>query len=222
MPTLKSRYQTILNSLAGRAHLIAVSKTYSIEKIHALYELGQRHFGENRVQELLEKSQMLAHSCPDICWHMIGPLQSNKLNQLLKVENLYAIHSIDRVELLDLLAKKKLQTSQTINLFIQINTSHEEQKHGFSTQENLSPVLAKCQGMTGIKLAGFMTMATYRTDDKAVEARRCFAELKQLAIKYAANFDHPVELSMGMSDDYLYALENGSNWVRVGSAIFKD
>lgn len=222
MQTFKSRFHCIQNSLAGRAQLVAVSKTYPVEKIHALYELGQRHFGENRVQELMDKSQMLSHTCPDICWHMIGPLQSNKLNQLLKVENLYAIHSIDRVELLDILEKKKLQRSTPVKLFIQINTSQEEQKHGFSPQENLVSVIEKCRSISGGSMAGFMTMATYRTEDKGGEARRCFAQLQQLAAQYAPFFDYTLELSMGMSDDYQYALEFGTNWVRIGSALFRD
>jgi len=208
--------------LAGRAQLVAVSKTYPVEKIHALYELGQRHFGENRVQELLDKSQMLAHTCPEICWHMIGPLQTNKINQLFKVENLYAIHSIDRIELLDMIEKKKLQRSSLVKIFIQINTSQEEQKHGFSPHDNLVSVIEKCNSISGIRMDGFMTMATYRTEDKAGEARRCFAQLQNLAAQYAQFVDHPLELSMGMSDDYQFALEFGTNWVRIGSAIFRD
>jgi pyridoxal phosphate enzyme (YggS family) len=222
MSTLKSRYHSILQNLSGRAQLIAVSKTYSIEKIHSLYELGQRHFGENRVQELMEKSQMLARTCPEICWHMIGPLQSNKINQLFKVENLYAIHSVDRLELIESIEKKKLQNSRPIKIFIQINTSHEEQKHGFSGLDNLAFVIETCKKITGIKLVGFMTMATYRTEDKAGEARRCFADLKQLALKFQPINEYPLELSMGMSDDYQYALEYGTDWVRIGSAIFRD
>ncbi|MBL7664350.1 MAG: YggS family pyridoxal phosphate-dependent enzyme [Bacteriovoracaceae bacterium] len=214
MPSQKSRKQElaanlekILNELVS-AQLIAVSKNYPISDIQILYELGQRDFGENRVQELSEKAQELKVVCPDIRWHFIGKLQSNKLNQLAKVSNLVAIHSIDSLSLL-----QKIQTKielKNLLLFLQVKTSDEAEKQGFENLEELKTAA------NDYAIFGLMTMGKIRTEDLAKDAVECFQKCRSIRNK----IDKDLKLSMGMSQDYLIAQECESDYVRVGSSLF--
>jgi pyridoxal phosphate enzyme (YggS family) len=219
--TLARNRAGVLVELKGsKAQLLVVSKTQKLDDIRSLYLSGQRDFGENRVQELEEKAHTLS-DLKDICWHFIGHLQSNKLNKLVKIPNLVAIHSIDSFSLLEKV--KSAFKENKVGLFLQVNTSREDEKSGF---ENLSEISKACirltDGKTAVFLQGLMTMATIRTEAPEAEALRCFSELRDYRDKLQQNLGlKRLELSMGMSGDYLIARDQGSDWVRVGSKIFK-
>lgn len=214
--------QSIKNELQGScSQLLVVSKTQSIDDIRALYLAGQRHFGENRVQELAEKDEALK-DLVDLCWHLIGPLQSNKINKLKTIHRLVAIHSVDSLSLTTKLLSAFATHPQRLGLFLQVNTSGESEKSGFESEAELRESAKKLTTITSpVFLQGLMTMGTIRTEDVHGEAHRCFKELLVLRDKIQENLKlKKLELSMGMSGDYLIAREYGSDWVRVGSKIF--
>lgn len=214
---LQNNLQNILDKLKGgyNAHLIAVSKTKPSSDIALLYELGQRDFGENKVQELLEKSNELNKSCPEINWHFIGNLQSNKINMLLKVKNLKSIHSVDSIKLLEKLISKKVD--HKIGIFLQVNTSGEEEKSGFEELSELQRAVELIKTSDSFYFQGLMTIGKIRTENFFEDAKKSFSKLVEL--KNQLN-DSNIQLSMGMSADFELALQYGSNWVRVGSSIF--
>ncbi len=210
-------YKKVLQDFGPNQNLLIVSKTRTIDEIKAYYELGHRHFGENRVQELLMKSEQLKEMCPDICWHMIGHLQSNKIKDLYKVDTLYAIHSVDSLSLVEQLIKYADRLNHEVRVFLQYNTSREEEKSGFEKIEELKMSMNLLQNSKKLKVQGLMTMGALRVEDQMVSARRCFEELAQIK----ANLDPTLELSMGMSQDYHIALECGSSWLRLGTMMFE-
>jgi pyridoxal phosphate enzyme (YggS family) len=197
--------------------LVAVSKTRSLEEIMALYDEGQRVFGENRVQELTEKQKLLPE---DIEWHLIGHLQSNKLKYIAHFVD--TIHSIDSFKLLAEVEKQAQSKNRDINVLLQLKIADEDTKFGFDVKtilENLSPSLANLERA---KIVGVMGMATF-TDDKQ-QVRNEFKTLKSHFEKIKSNFfpndDNFKEISMGMSGDYKIAIEEGSTMVRIGSLLF--
>lgn len=204
------------------AQLLVVSKTQALDDIRALYHAGQRHFGENRVQELVEKDEAL-RDLPDLRWHLIGPLQSNKVNKLKALERLVAIHSVASLELTQKLAEALSARPQRLGLFLQVNTSGEAEKSGFETRAELERAAEYLTARTGpVALQGLMTMGTIRTEDVEGEAHRCFKQLVGLRDQLLRQLHLPrLELSMGMSGDYRIARDYGSDWVRVGSKIFR-
>lgn len=210
-----------VRSELGSAKLLIVSKTRSLEEIKTYYELGQRDFGENRVQELLEKAEALKEICPEIRWHMIGHLQSNKISQLFKVPNLFAIHSVHDRELLDKLLKSEEKLNHEVKIFLQFNTSHEAEKSGFETYTDLEMAAESALSGKKIKLQGLMTMGTLRTEEFEKEAARCFEDLVVEKVKLEAELGVRLETSMGMSQDYKFALREGSDWVRLGTMMFE-
>lgn len=216
---LKSNLAALTSELSGtHTKLLVVSKTQSIDDIRTLYQLGQRDFGENRVQELEEKAIALS-DLSEIRWHLIGHLQSNKVNKLAKIKHLVAIHSVDSLELAQKLVHAFKGHTTSVGLFLQVNTSHEEEKSGFESFEELKAVVDFLQPFkTPVYLQGLMTMGTIRTENPELEARRCFADLAHIRERLAPL---KLDLSMGMSGDYLMARDAGSDWVRVGSKIFK-
>lgn len=214
------KLRSISNQLSGATKLLIVSKTRTSEEIKAYYDLGHRDFGENRVQELLEKSEALKNSCPNIRWHMIGHLQSNKINQLFSVHNLWAIHSVDDQDLLEKLLKAESRLNHPVNVFLQYNTSREEEKSGFEDYENLKKATLKIPEDSKIKLYGLMTMGTLRTENFEGEARRCFQELNHIRDKLSIELKKPLVTSMGMSQDYQIALKENSGWIRLGTMMF--
>lgn len=220
----KEAYQKKIASIQSQlnpdTHLLIVSKTRSEDEIKTYYELGHRDFGENRVQELLEKAEHLKKSCPEIRWHMIGHLQTNKVNQLFSVPNLWAIHSVDREELLEKILKAQDKLSGSLNIFLQFNTSKEEEKSGFADYASLKHAAQLIGKNSQIKLHGLMTMGTLRTENFEGEARRCFKELEQLRQKLSKELNLPLENSMGMSQDYKMALEENAHWIRIGTMMF--
>ena len=198
--------------------LVAVSKTKSPADIQEAYEAGQRIFGENKVQEMTEKSGLLPK---DIEWHMIGHLQRNKVKYIAPYVSL--IHAVDSIRLLSEINKQGSKVNRLIPCLLQIHIAEEETKFGLS-EEELILLLAsdEVKEMENIKIAGLMGMAT-NTDDK-IQVRKEFKGLKRLfdqvnAMELPGHIDMK-ELSMGMSGDYKIAIEEGSTLIRVGSAIF--
>jgi pyridoxal phosphate enzyme (YggS family) len=207
------------NQLAGKdCRLIAVSKTHSIEKIRQAYEGGQRIFGENKVQELVSK---MAELPSDIEWHMIGHLQSNKAKQLVPVVSL--IHSVDSFKLLEEINKQAKKINRVVSCLLQVHIAKEETKFGFDETELIDLIQSgKVAALDSIKVIGLMGMATF-TDNKE-QVRSEFKSLKKL-FDQIAKMNLPTnmemkELSMGMSQDYQIAIDEGSTLVRIGTAIF--
>jgi hypothetical protein len=200
------------------ARLIAVSKTHSAEKIQEAYDAGQRIFGENKVQELIEKQPVLP---TDIEWHLLGHLQRNKVKYIAPFISL--IHSVDSVRLLEEINKQAERNLRTIDCLLQVYIASEETKFGLSPDELkellLSPELSE---MKNIRIVGLMGIATLtdRTDQIRKEfhnLKLLFDEIKLLNLPESVALK---ELSMGMSADYPIALEEGSTLIRIGTAIF--
>lgn len=202
---------------AGRApesvKLIAVSKTFPAEAVLKAYELGQRLFGENKVQELALKSAVLPR---DIQWHMIGHLQGNKVKPA--VENADYIHAADSVKLLQRIDRLAGELGRFPKILLEINISGEESKFGADTGliKELVENAAECKN---IKVVGLMTMAPFGAPEN--ELRSVFSSLRRLrdTLQKEFNLDLP-ELSMGMSDDFEIAIEEGATMVRIGTSIF--
>ncbi len=195
--------------------LLAVTKTISLVTMQAAYDLGLRDFGENRVQELVRKAAELPE---DICWHMIGHLQSNKAKQIATFVVL--MHGLDSLDTAIELSKRAQVAGRTIDVLIEVNISGEPEKHGIEPDE-LDRFLESLLGTTeNLRLRGLMGIATYADDPERVRPQ--FAGLRMLRdsvrTKYSlAEFD---QLSMGMSGDFEVAIEEGSTIVRIGSALF--
>ena len=215
MSHIAENLQNIKNEL-GTAKLIAVSKTRTVEEIREAYNAGQREFGENKVQELADKAEQLADL--DIHWHFIGHLQSNKIPILRKIPHLVSIHSIDSINLLNKILSKTWVNK--IGVFLQINTSGEAEKSGFSDPDEIEVAVRLLQDASEVNLQGLMTIGAIRTDEFEKEAERCFSMLAEVKKALDVRFDLNLELSMGMSSDYPIAVKLGSDWVRVGTAIF--
>ncbi|MBW3544198.1 MAG: YggS family pyridoxal phosphate-dependent enzyme [Bacteroidetes bacterium] len=210
------RFKNILNN--ENATLIAVSKTHPPELIREAYEEGLKHFGENKVQELVDKFEALPK---DIHWHMIGHLQRNKVKYIASFVHL--IHAIDSERLLQEVDKQGGKVGRVIDCLLQVHIAREETKFGLSEEELFAlldnPALP---GMRNVRISGLMGMATNTDDGEQIRAE--FRYLKNLFEKIKTSYNLPnvamQELSMGMSSDYTIAMEEGSTMVRVGSAIF--
>ncbi len=200
--------------------LLIVSKTRSLEEIRTYYELGHRDFGENRVQELEEKALSLQKECPEIRWHMIGHLQTNKVNQLFSTPRLFAIHSAHDRHLVERLLKSEDRLDHDLFIYLQLNTSHEAEKSGFETYTELLGSAELLMKSKRLKLRGLMTMGTLRTTDFEAEAGRCFQELQVEKEKLQTELGLKLEVSMGMSQDYGIAVRENSDWVRLGTIMF--
>ena len=209
LPNLKNKYQALISKLPSEVTLIAVSKKQSMEAIEALYNLGHRDFGENRVEELSEKSKALSHL--SIRWHFIGNIQSKKIPQILNIKGLEYIHSVDRLKIINILAKNKCQQK----IFLQANISNEDEKSGFETIEQLNEAY-NLATEANLNVIGLMGMATIRSEDLIKSAHKNFDQLRN----FRDNLDTKLKLSMGMSGDYEIALEKGSNYLRIGSYLF--
>jgi PLP dependent protein len=197
--------------------LVAVCKTVDRAAVDAAYEAGLRHFGENRVQDALKK---FASDVPeDLNLHMIGALQTNKANQV--VGRFSLIHSLDRVSLADALNKRATQFGLVQPVLIQVNVAREEQKHGVMV-EDLEALIEHVAQHEGLRLDGFMTMAPLVAT--ADEARPVFVRMREIAADMITTYPelHLNDISMGMTNDYVVAIEEGATIVRVGRAIFQD
>jgi len=211
--SIQQNYQAILSQLPENVKLVTVSKTNPAEKIKEVYDLGQRAFGENKVQELLEKQPVLPN---DIEWHLIGHLQTNKVKYIAGFISM--IESIDSEKLLKEVDKEALKNNRKINVLLQVKIAKEETKFGLTVDETKDIFNKYLNGnYPNIEIKGLMGMASFVDDETQI--REEFSVLKNL-------FDElselkPLEtLSMGMSGDFPIAIESGSNSVRVGSAIF--
>lgn len=200
------------------ATLVAVSKTHPPEKIMELYNAGQRDFGENRVQEMIDKYEQMPR---DIRWHLIGHLQTNKVKYITSWVHL--IHSVDSFKVLKEVDKRAASDERVVDCLLQFKIAEEDTKYGFEPEEAYEMLRSEeCRNMKNIRITGVMGMATFTDDEKQV--RREFQQLKGIFKHLKDNFfagqDSFREISMGMSDDYPIALEEGSTMVRVGSLLF--
>jgi len=200
------------------AQLVAVSKMRSVEQIKAMYDEGQRVFGENRVQELAEKQTALPN---DIQWHLIGHLQRNKVKYIAPF--VHMIHSVDGWSLLEEISKRAEKEGRIIDCLLQIHIAQESSKFGLNEME-LGELLQQFfkSPLSHVRLVGLMGMATFT--DQLEEVRLEFRYLKKLfdktKSKYFEDAEEFKEISMGMSGDYKIALEEGSSMIRVGSLVF--
>lgn len=196
--------------------LIAVSKTKPVEALMEAYEAGARDFGENKVQELLNKIPQLPS---DIRWHMIGHLQRNKVKYI--IDKVCLIHSVDSLRLAEEISKEALKHGITANILIEVNVAGEESKFGVSVEE-AETLVADIAKLPGICIKGLMTIAPFVDNEE--ENREYFRKLKQLSVdimrKNIDNRSMDEELSMGMTGDYKVAVEEGATYVRVGTGIF--
>jgi len=205
--------------------LVAVSKTKPAKLIIDCYQAGQRHFGENYAQEFSEKSNdpEIQEMCPDIQWHFIGPIQSNKAKMIVKCPRLFMIETVNSTKLADMLNKCVGQEGKTdVKVLVQVNTSGESQKSG----EDAEGTVALCRHITtncqNLKLTGLMTIGAFDHDLASGPNPdfQCLLATRQRVCDALSLTLNDLELSMGMSNDFEHAIEVGSTNVRVGSTIF--
>ena len=218
---IQDRYQAVLDRIQkhspeGKApQLIAVSKTVGADQIQALYDLGHRHFGENRYHALLEKQAALAQTAPDIVWHFIGRVQTRQVKEF--INQIDYLHALDRFDLAKEIQKR---ADHPIKCFLQVNVSGEESKTGYEP-EQVFAAIEQLAPYDKIEIVGLMTMAP--ADALEGELHFFFKTLKHLQLLVQeAGYPHApcTELSMGMSQDYTMATEEGASFLRVGSALF--
>ena len=212
MNTIIERFNKIKFNIASvkpvqKVNIIAVSKTFSLEHIRVLVDFGHQHFGENKVQEAISKWSEVKKSNENLKLHMIGKLQSNKAKDAVKLFDY--IHSLDNQKLADSLAKHQLNLKKNLKYFIQVNIGNEMQKSGISVTE-LDPFYNYCKNEINLNIIGLMIIPP---NDNNPE--KYFKSLNELSRSLALK-----ELSMGMSADYMKAVNHGSTFVRVGSSIF--
>lgn len=218
---IQDRYQAVLDRIQKHSpegkqpQLVAVSKTVGADQIQALYDLGQRHFGENRYPTLLEKQATLAQTAPDIVWHFIGRVQTRQVKEF--INQIDYLHALDRFDLAKEIQKR---ADHPIKCFLQVNISGEESKTGYEP-EQVFAAIEQLAPYDKIEIVGLMTMAP--ADALEGELHFFFKTLKHLQLLVQeAGYPHApcTELSMGMSQDYTIATEEGASFLRVGSALF--
>jgi len=222
---LKENYANVLKNVhnacerAGRktddVTLIAVSKTKPVEMLQEIYDCGCRDFGENKVQEIMDKYEKLPN---DIRWHMIGHLQTNKVKYI--VDKVYMIHSVDSIKLAKEISKEAVKKNVTVKVLLEVNVAKEETKFGLLTEE-VPDFYKEVIDLPGLKVCGLMTIAPYVENSE--ENRQHFVNLKQLMVDIESEKTDNIsvgELSMGMTGDYEVAIEEGATYVRVGTGIF--
>lgn len=213
---IAQRLSAIRATIPAEVTLVCVSKFHPTEAIMEAYACGERDFGESRVQELLPKYNALPK---DIRWHFIGHLQTNKVKQI--VPFVHMIHSVDSLRLLETINREAEKLQRQVKVLLEVHIAKEATKSGFTPEEFLS-LNTKLSTLNHIDVCGVMGMAT-NTDDEN-EWHRCFREIKHLGEQLLNHSELPnnsaPQISMGMSDDYLVAIEEGSTMVRIGSTIF--
>lgn len=217
MAVSKEVYDRIAQEIGNDIDLVAVSKIQPIESILALYNFGHRDFGENYVQELVEKAESLPK---DIRWHFIGHLQTNKVKYIAPF--IYLVHGVDSLKLLKEINKQAEKNNRTIQVLLQVHIAKETTKFGLNEGE-LNDIINQIQAsdFKNIIIKGLMGMATFTDDTAKINAE--FKYLKTLFDQYKPVSHKSFQwstLSMGMSDDYKIAIENGSTMVRIGSLLF--
>lgn len=215
---IKENLDKIRQTIPSDVTLVAVSKTKPVSALQEVYDAGQRTFGENKVQEMIEKEASLPK---DIQWHLIGHLQTNKVKYIAPFIAL--IHSVDSMKLLKEINKEALKNNRTIDCLLQFHIAQEETKFGLSIEEAMEILQSKeFVEMQNVSIAVIIGMASFTNDEDIVRQEfrtleHYFQLLKSHFFKYNEHFK---EISMGMSGDYLMAIEEGSTMVRVGSSIF--
>ena len=189
---------------------IIVTKNRTNEEIQEVYSLGFRHFAENCVEKLLERQNAFPQE--DIVWHLIGPLQKRKVKQI--VNRIQYFHAIDRLSIMEEIEKR---LDSPLKCFLEVNVSGEESKHGFAKEEVFEAFEAAKQ-YAKIDIIGLMTMAPFDASEE--EIRQYFHELKEISENI--NSEKPLQLSMGMSQDYPIAIEEGAHFIRIGTAWFEE
>lgn len=195
--------------------LIAVSKTKPVEMLEEVYQTGIREFGENKVQEMMDKYEVLPK---DIHWHMIGHLQTNKVKYIIDKVDL--IHSVDSMKLAETIEKEAAKKNLTANILVEVNVAEEESKFGLKMEEVI-PFIEKISAFSHVRVCGLMTIAPFVENSE--ENREIFTNLRKLSVDInAKNIDNVNVsiLSMGMTNDYAVAIEEGATMVRVGTGIF--
>ncbi|PPK92552.1 hypothetical protein LY01_02953 [Nonlabens xylanidelens] len=219
MSTIKESLLRFRESVQPKATLVAVSKTKPISDLEEAYEVGQRIFGENKIQEMTEKWETLPK---DIEWHMIGHTQRNKVKYMAPYVHL--IHSVDSPRLLKEINKQAKNNDRVINCLLQVHIAQEESKFGFDEQELITLLNdAAFKEYENIQIKGLMGMATFTDNEDQVRAefKSLAATFNKIKTENLLDSRHEfTELSMGMTGDYKIALEEGSTMVRIGSAIF--
>ncbi len=209
---IEQQISNIKNEILDKADLIAVSKTRTIQEIKQAYNSGQLKFGENRVQEIVDKQSKLPD---DIEWHMIGHLQKNKVKYIAGFINL--IQSLDRISLAKEIDRQAKKEDRIIDCLIQVKISNEDSKFGLKI-EDFTEFYKNLETFKNLNIIGLMGMATFTSDIEVIDKE--FKMIKRI-YDNVASFDPKFRvLSIGMSDDYNIAIENGSNMIRVGSKIF--
>ena len=199
----------------GEVKLIAVSKTKPLSMLEEAYANGCRDFGENKVQELVDKYGAMPK---DIRWHMIGHLQRNKVKYI--VDKVFLIHSVDSLRLAQEIEKEAAKKDVNVNILVEVNVAGEESKFGTTAEEAVS-LVEQIAKLPHVRVRGLMTIAPFAEDSE--ENRRYFAKLKQIYVDIIhKNIDNVFmeELSMGMTGDYEVAITEGATYVRVGTGIF--
>ncbi len=193
--------------------LVVVTKSVAMEVMQQAFDLDLKHFGENRVQEFLEKMPRMPKG---VFWHFIGPLQKNKVRKL--VPHIFLIHSVDSLKLAERISQVGKEMNKETSILLQVNTSGETSKQGFSPKD-LKDEIKNLLNLTHLRIKGLMTMAPYTEDTDCI--RSCFRKLRELRDElnqmYHCQLD---ELSMGMTFDYKIAIEEGATILRIGSALF--
>ena len=211
---LTERFFSVQYGIPNGVELVVVSKKQSVEKIKAIYDAGHRSFGENKVMELMDKKDLLPS---DMQWHLIGHLQTNKVKYIAPFVHL--IQSVDSVKLAVEIDKQAKKNNRVIDCLLEVYIASEETKFGFSMDEADDFLQKQLEGLPNIRVTGLMGMAT-NTDNKE-QVKQEFKSLSDFYKKYEKTFNFK-HLSMGMTGDYKQAIEEGSNMVRIGSAIFNE
>lgn len=205
------KYNDLKEQFPNLNEIVAVSKTFDCKSILHVFNDGFRHFGENKVQELISKKD-----CNDqIIWHFIGHLQSNKVKDVVKIASW--IDSVDSIKLLDLINKECIKIHKVMNILIQVKLTNEDTKSGLNP-DLLDELLAYSKALTHINCHGLMIIGP--NTDNIEEIRNTFKEARQLKEKIQKKYPEITELSMGMSHDYAIAYEEGSTMFRIGSLLF--
>ncbi len=211
---ISTNLEQILLKVPEHVTLVAVSKTKPVSDIQEAYNAGQRVFGENKIQEMAEKYEVLPK---DISWHMIGHLQSNKVKYMAQFVDL--IHGVDKLSTLKEINKQAKKHDRNINCLLQVKIAQEDTKFGLTEEETTEILNSEAyKSMENVSIVGLMGMASFVDDTTQIRAE--FKSLKDFFDETKKTHQHLHTLSMGMSGDYTLAIEEGSTMVRVGSAIF--
>jgi len=220
LSSISENINAIKSQIPESVRLVAVSKTRPVSEIMEAYNAGQRCFGENRVQEILNKKDLLPS---DIEWHLIGHLQRNKVKSIIPFVSM--IESVDSYRLLSTINFEAFRAGKIVDCLLQIYIADEETKFGFSLDELIEIGEARFfDTLSNVRICGVMGMATFTSDLDKVKKEfgylaECFTTLKR---SYFSDYPHFIEISMGMSGDYETAISEGSTMVRIGSKIFGD